>query len=70
MAELIHIAFRLEPETLRLLDELADRYQTTRVAALRYALRRTAEADGLSVPPLTPTSLERRVGRRPRDSQS
>jgi hypothetical protein len=68
MADLVPVSFRLDAETLRLLDALARRYGSTRVAALRFIVRQVAEQAGLSLPPLTPADLEHRPGRKPRDA--
>jgi hypothetical protein len=64
MGNLSPVGFRLESETLQLLDSLADHYKTTRVAALRFAIREAAKGAGLPVPALTPHDLERRAPRR------
>jgi hypothetical protein len=70
MDELIPTSFRLDRETVSLLDALARRYGSSRVATLRFIVRQAAEQAGLPMPPLTPVDLEFRPGPKPRTDGS
>jgi antitoxin component of RelBE/YafQ-DinJ toxin-antitoxin module len=61
-----NLNLRADPETIKLLYALADRWGVTRSAAIRFALRVAAQAEGLALEPLTPDDLERAPGPRPR----
>ena len=66
MAERLPTGFRLDPETIALLDALADRYGVTRTATLRFIVREAAQRAGLEMAPMTPQDFVERVGRKRR----
>ncbi len=62
MAERMATSFKLDQETLNLLDALAARYGVTRAAALRFIVRDAAQRAGMQLAPLMPAELMERPG--------
>ena len=64
--ELKRFDMRADPETLRLLEALGRKWGIGRSAAMRYAVRRAAEADGvIEAQSKPPEALELRRGPKP-----
>lgn len=58
MPELPIVHLRMDPETARDLDALAKRLHLNRTAAVRYAIARVAQLEGVATDSAEPTDLE------------